>query len=193
MRTANIILLILGDLLLFLINFQLICSLNGFEIDATINILDFASLLVTIIIATFVPILIKKAIDDNRGIKEMLIEEIKDLLEILERNHNLISDLFSDGHEIKSNHRDTVRYNFYEAELKIDCLKLQLEVSYPKKSSIAKEAFDDYLKYKSFLTDGKFMISSNKNIDYDFYQQDNNKFAVLRKNLLISIHKIHKL
>ena len=161
-------------------------------LDNTINTLSFISLLFTVSIAIFVPFLIKKAIDDNRGIKALLIEEIKDLICLVEKNHRIISDLYSSSGNIESTHRDMVRENFFDAELKRDSLRSQLEISYPTKKELRKNVFDYIIKYKQFLTDCKFMMSSYTSVDHDFYRDEKNAFAEFQKELTTSIHKIHK-
>lgn len=194
MRKNNlyIILLIIFNLLVILINYQLLGKSGAFVVDNTINTLGFISLLVTISIAVFVPFLIKKAIDDNRGIKLLIIEGIKELIIIVEKNHKIVSDLYSQNTNIENTHRDDIRENFFDTELKIDSLKSQLEVSYPSKDKIQKGIFEDYLVYKQFLTDGKFMMSSYLSVDYDFYREEKNAFAKFQKNLIVYIHEIHK-
>ncbi len=187
-----ILLLIIGDLLLVILNFQFVGKLGVFKIDNTINILSFVSLLVTICIAIFVPFLIKKVIDDNRGIKSILIEEIKSLICIIEQNHKIIADLFSDGVSIANEHRDKTRENFFDAELKLDSIRSQLEISYPFKKTFFKKIFDHSIMYKQFLTDSKFMMSSYTQVDYDFYREDKNAFAKFQKSLMTQIHEIHK-
>ena len=122
----------------------------------------------------------------------MIIDEVKELIHLVEQNHKIIADLYSKGTVIENHHRDTVRNNFYDTELKIDSLQSQLEVSYPSKKQTSKEIFDQYLKYKQFLTDGKFMLSSYLNVDYDFYRDEKNSFAEFQKILITHIHKIHK-
>ncbi len=186
------LLLIVGDLLLIILNFQLIGKLGAFTIDNTINTLDFISLLVTISIACFVPFLIKKAIDDNRGIKSLLIDEVKDLICLVEENHKIISDLYSEGTAVENKHRDAVRENFFDAELKLDSIQSQLEISYPSKKTFSKQIFDHSIKYKQFLTDSKFMMSSYTQVDYDFYREEKNAFAGFQKALMSQIHEIHK-
>ena len=91
-NNIHIILLIISDLLLILINYQLLGHLSAFTIDNTINTLSFVSLLVTVSIAIFVPFLIKKAIDDNKGIKTLIIDEVKEIICLVEKNHKIISD-----------------------------------------------------------------------------------------------------
>jgi hypothetical protein len=165
---------------------------GAFVIDRSINILEFISLLVTIVIAFAVPFLIKKAIDDKRGIKSLLIKEIEDLIYIIEKNHKIISDLYSENEPITDSHRDRVREVFFDAELKIDSLKSHIGISYPSKISLSGGIFDHTIKYKEFLTDGKFMISSYKNIDYDFYREEKNQFSTFQKKVTECIHEIHK-
>lgn len=178
--------------MVILINYQLLGKSGAFIIDNTINTLSFISLLVTISIAIFVPFLIKKAIDDNRGIKLLIIDEVKELIKLVEKNHKIIAELFSQNIKIENNHRDEIRENFFDTELKMDSLKSQLEVSYHSKDKLQKQIFEDYLKYKQFLTDGKFMMSSYLNVDYDFYREEKNAFAKFQKNLVVYIHEIHK-
>lgn len=191
-NNLNTILLIIFILLVILINYQLLGKLDVFVIDNTINTLSFISLIITVAIAIFVPFLIKKAIDDNRGIKLLIIDEIKDLIIIVEKNHKIVSDLYSQNTDIQNIHRDDIRENFFDTELKIDSLKSQLEVSYPSKNKIQKGIFEDYLVYKQFLTDSKFMLSSYLKVDYDFYREEKNSFAKFQKKLIVYIHEIHK-
>lgn len=191
-KTICIILFIIADALLVLWNFQLLGGLGAFTIDKNINILSFISLIVTICIAIFVPFLIKKAIDDNRGIKTLLIEELKSLISILEENHKLISKLFSEESEIENKDRDFVLEKFFDGELKLDSLKLQLEVSYSSKEKFRKKIFENTMEYKRFLTDGKFMKSTYKKIDYDFYREEKNAFAQFQKMIITQMHEIHK-
>lgn len=188
-----IFLLITVVLLLIVLNFQLIGGLGVFKIDNTINTLSFVSLLVTILIAIFVPFLIKKAIDDNRGIKFLLIDEVKSLICIVEGNHKIISELYSSGETIGNKHRDDLRENFFDAELKLDSIQSQFEISYPIKTEFPKKIFAHTIKYKQFLTDSKFMMSAYTNVDYDFYREEKNAFATFQKDLIAQIHEIHKL
>lgn len=194
MKKNNIIiaLLIIFDVLLLIINFHLVGGLGAFTIDNTINTLSFISLVVTVIIAFLVPFLIKKAIDDNRGIKALLIEEINELICTAELNHKIISDLFANSTEIDSSHRDGVLENFFDIELKIDSLSAQFDISYPSKSKILEQVVNHCLEYKRFLTDGKFLLSKFTHIDADFYREEKNAFAKLRKELVTKIHEIHK-
>ncbi|MCK5096378.1 MAG: hypothetical protein KAR24_03425 [Candidatus Pacebacteria bacterium] len=191
-NNLSIILLIIVNLLLIVINFQLVGGLGAFTIDNTINTLSFISLLVTICIAIFVPFLIKKAISDNRGIKSLLIDELKELICLVEKNHKIVTDLYSVGATIENQHRDLVRENFFDAELKVDSLRSQLEISYPKKKNFAKQIFDHAIKYKQFLTDSKFMLSSYTTVDYDLYREEKNSFAEFQKSLVTCVHEIHK-
>ena len=186
------VLLIVGDLLLTILNFQLLGGLDAFKIDNTINTLDFISLLVTIAIACFVPFLLKKAIDDNRGIKSLLIEEVEDLISLVEENHKIISDLYSQETIVENKHREAVRDNFFDAELKVDSIRSQLEISYQSKKDFSQKIFDHVIKYKQFLTDGKFVMSSYTKVDYDFYREEKNAFAGFQKALMSQIHDIHK-
>ncbi len=186
------LLLMVGDLLLIILNFQLIGKLGVFEIDNKINTLDFISLLITICIALFVPFLIKKVIDDNRGIKSLLIDEVKELICLVEENHKIISELYSQSTTIEGEHRDAVRENFFDAELKLDSIRSQLEISYSSKKDFSEKIFDHSIKYKQFLTDSKFMMSSYTQVDYDFYREEKNAFAGFQKALMSQIHEIHK-
>lgn len=191
-KLLNIILLIIFDFLVILILYQLLGKSGAFVIDNTINILGFISLLVTISIAILVPFSIKKAIDDNRGIKLLIIDEVKELIRLVEKNHKIVTELYSQNVNIENNHRDEIRENFFDIELKIDSLKSQLDISYPSKDKLQKKIFEDYLKYKQFLTDGKFMMSSYLNVCYDFYREEKNAFAKFQKNLMVYINEIHK-
>lgn len=189
---AKILLLIIGNILLVVLNFQLIGGMGVFEIENKINTLDFISLLITICIALFVPFLIKKAIDDNRGIKSLLIDEVKELICLVEENHKIISGLYSQSTIIENKHRDTVRENFFDAELKLDSIRSQLEISYPSKKDFSEKIFSNSIKYKQFLTDSKFMMSSYTQVDHDFYREEKNAFAAFQKALMSQIHEIHK-
>lgn len=194
MKKNNVLvaLLIIGDLLLLVTNFHLVGGLGAYKIDNTINTLDFVSFIVTVTIALLVPFLIKKAIDDNKGIKTLLIDEVKSLICLAELNHKVISDLYSESATIESNHKDSIRENFFDIELKIDSLRTQFEISYPSKIKVIERIFEQTLIYKQFLTDGKFFISTYTNVDHDFYRDEKNAFAKFQKSLIGNIHEIHK-
>jgi hypothetical protein len=104
----------------------------------------------------------------------------------------MISDLYSEGTAVENKHRDEVRENFFDAELKLDSIQSQLEISYPHKKDFSKKIFDHSIKYKQFLTDSKFMMSSYTQVDYDFYREEKNAFAGFQKALMSQIHEIHK-
>ncbi len=172
--------------------FGAINDITNVTLKTEANILDVLSFLVTIAIAIFVPSYIKKAIDDRKDVKLLVVGEVKELIALAKEPHKIVQTAFVQEQAIGSTERDKVVDLFFDTELKNDSIREQITISFDKHSAIADEITTALFQYKSFLTGGKFMNSRYKKIDYDFFQEDKKEFAELEKRLMRSIHQIHK-
>lgn len=170
-------------------------SINNYTavtLDNEVNVLDVLSLLITIGIAVFVPSLIKKAIDDRKDVKMLLIDEVKELINLVKLPHQVVQDLYSKNETIAQSARDNIVNLFHDAELKNDSIREQIEVSFRNHSTTTKEITNLLLEYKAFLTGGVLMSSKYVSIDFEFYRQDKTAFANFEKGLKKVMHEIHK-
>lgn len=158
-----------------------------------IKIYEVFNLLLTIGIGLSVPFLLKKWIEDNRPVKTALAEEVKILLNYFDEIKSSMT-VFHVNKSITQADKDKINYKFHQAELKIDSLAGQLDVSFSSQSkAMIADLREKYHVYKDFLTGGELMLSNFITVDDRFYREHNNALAKLDTHLKTLIHKIHKL
>lgn len=162
------------------------------QLDAKIGILDVASLLVTITIAVMIPFLLDKFIEDKKGIKSLLIEELKELIAIVENAKSIISEAHSAG-VLTPEDKDKILNLFHEAEIKAGSFEQQVEIGFKHKYSEIKKSVDDLLfDYKDFLTGGELMNSGFIKVENSFLRQNNTEYSTLETGLKVLIQKIYR-
>jgi hypothetical protein len=146
----------------------------------------------TFFIGILIPFFIKKLIEDNRSIKIILIDDAKEILNILSSiNSNIKNEQCNEP--VASNTKDSINYTFHLAELKIDSLNSQLSISFVNdQKKIIEPLKLKYFEYKNFLTGGEFMVSTFKNSD-EFIRKNNIQFSMFDLAVKEVIHKISKL
>lgn len=162
-------------------------------LDGEVQILDIFNFLLAVAVAFWVPIVLKKAVEDTRDVKSFLVEEIKDLLEIYYGIRKIISDSYSGG-SIAPADKDKINLAFHEAEMKVGSIVSQVEISFKKRVADINPTLKDLqFNYKDYLTGGALMMSSFIAIDDQFYREHGTKFSILETGLKTLIHKIYKL
>lgn len=162
------------------------------KFDFSVNILDGATLLITISIGVLIPVFVNKLIEEKKGAKIFIVDEIKDFLEIIFRIKKIIFETHKNG-IFKSKDRDDINYIFHEAELKINCIREQI-----------KEAFDDnhedtctdlvtlLMAYKNYITGGELMNSNFVKVDERYFKESNTEYSKIETDFKIIMHSIHK-
>ena len=168
------------------INFPLL------QLDPKINILQIASLVVTVVIAFLIPLYVNKLIEDKRGAKSFIIEELKELIKITFK----IKDVISNAHEIgvfTSKDRDTINYIFHEAELKIFSIQEQIKEAFEHNVENTSKNLSSLVSvYKEHVTGGELMHSGFNKVDERYYRENNTKYSKLETGLKKFIQSVYK-
>lgn len=196
MTAQNKIIIILLCLISFILGVSLdriFKNLSYLQLDPKVSVVDITSLLVTIFIALLIPFYINKLIDDKRGIKMCLIDEFKELIEIMAQIKAIISDSYSRG-SFENKDRDNINYLFHSAELKINSVIEQMSITFKDEAVATKQALTALFDpYKDYLTGGELMISSFNKIDDRFYRENNTKYSKIETGIKVLIQKVYKI
>jgi hypothetical protein len=190
----NIIIVSSIAVLLILVGIALGVFVKNFPCVSYKNEIDLFSaltFLVTLGIGIIFPFLIKKWIDDNQSIKLYLVQEVEMLESILYENMAVIEDCYKTK-TVTSDHKDKVNFTFFNADLQIESLQKQFEISFPNNLILIESIKNQNSEYYHFLTGGEFMVSDFQ-IDSRFYKEHKTKLNRMTMNLKELIHKIHKL
>lgn len=157
-----------------------------------INILDLANLLVSLLIAFMIPFFVTKIIEDNRGVKACLIDELRDLLKILIKIRDVVSNAHING-SFKVADRDNIIYTFDEAELKVNSFQEQIRVGFPEKSKKTNNKLKAlFFEYQNLLTSREIATSTFKKVDDRFNRENNTAHSKIETGIKTIIQEIHK-
>lgn len=163
------------------------------KFNPEIKLYEIANFLLTLVIGVSIPLLVKKWIEDNRSVKTSLVEEIKNIINTLEKIKILISTCHSSC-VIMKEQKDEINYLFHKAELQISSLDEQMKISFDKQSKkIMDNLKTKYHIYKDYLTGGELMLSSFVKVDDRFYREHNSEQTKIETHLKTVIHEIYKL
>ncbi len=160
--------------------------------DTKIDIIELSSLFVSIVIAFMIPFFVTKIIEDNRGIKADLIDELKDLLKILNKIKEVVSSSHTNG-SFKTADRDSIVFTFEEADQKVNSFQEQISVGFPERSKKTNDKLKVlYFEYHKFLTGGELMPSQFKKVDGRFNRDNNTAHSKVETGIKTIIQEIHK-
>lgn len=195
MNQKNKILFFVGFPVTLLLGIVIGRIIKDFPLIAWDNKVSFTSalsLIVTVGIGVMIPFFVKKLIDDNRGIKCFLVDEIKDLIIIVSKIRDIISSAYSVS-KFEVSDRDKIIYQFHAAQLKVDSIEDQLKISFKKQSpKLVAELKSCLSAYKEYLTDGEMMVSTFNKITDHFYKESSNEYSKIETGFKKTIHRIHK-
>lgn len=165
----------------------------GLKLNKEIKVYEIASILLTMMIGFYVPLLIKKWIDDSKSVKSSLVEEVKIILVSLTEMKSKIKSFYENG-SVTNIDKDAINYAFHSIELQLQMFKSQLAIAFPAdEKGLVNGLVDNYNKYKDYLTGGQFMISTFTQIDDRFLREHNQELSVLEGQLKNLIHKLYRL
>ena len=171
---------------------KIISNFPYIEWDKKIEAMSVISWLTTIGIAVAIPFLVKKGIDDNRGIKSFLIDEVKDLIQLVKSIRDVIISAYEKG-KFEEADRDQVLNLFNSAQQKVGSIQQQLEISFKEDSyEVVVDMKAALSGYKDYLTGGEMMQSSFNKVSYNFYNENNSEHSKIETTLKTLIHRMHK-
>lgn len=159
-------------------------------IDKSLNLIDILSLIVNTVLILLIPTIITKSIEDNKNIKQLIADDIEKLIFVVSKNSKIISGI-SSGSEPAQLMKEEITDIFAEAEMLIDEILLQVEISFPEKVECLDSLKDSFFEYKNLLTDNPFTKNGFK-MDYSFHEKNKMLFTDLRKKMKASIHDVFK-
>jgi len=163
------------------------------KFNPEIKIYEIANLFLTVAIGITIPLLVKKWIEDNRSVKSVLVDEIKNIIGTLDKIKTIISSCHSCS-TITKEQKDEINYLFHKSELQINSLNEQLKISFESQGKkIIEKLKVNYHLYKDYLTGGELMLSSFVKVDDRFYREHNTEQSKIETYLKTIIHQIHKL
>ncbi|MFA6447712.1 MAG: hypothetical protein WCW31_05715 [Patescibacteria group bacterium] len=170
---------------------RLLQDIPYLSLETKISILDLASLLIAVAIAIMIPHYVTKIIEDKRGIKTFLIEEFKELIVILKNIKSKINDAYVIG-KLEENDKRAIVYIFFEAELKVNSIREQLEIAFKNKTQNIENDLTDFLfEYNEYVTGGELMNSDFK-IDERFYKEHNTEYSKIETGVKNLIQKVYR-
>jgi hypothetical protein len=162
------------------------------ELDPQVGVIDVAGLTVGIFIALLIPFSVSKLIEDKRGIKAFLVEEIKDLIQIIAEIKQVLREAHVAGVFIDKD-RDKIVYTIHEAELKIDSINEQIEEAFENKAKVTKKTLTDLLiRYDKYLTGGELILASFIKVDERYYKESNLEHSKIETGLKTLLQRIYK-
>lgn len=171
---------------------RLIKNIPYFSFDGEVNALDLLNLIVTIVIAFLIPFSVSKILEDQRGVKTSVIDDLKDLLGIVREVKKSISDAYSSG-TISASNKDAIYYVFFEAELRTGSIQAQLKESFPQKANeLNKQLQDALFEFDHVITGGVLAQSTFTVVDDNFRRQSDTAHSKLETQIKTIIHKVHK-
>lgn len=153
------------------------------KLDPAINLIDAASLIVTIAIGILVPFLLKRWIDDTRQIKGYIIEELRDFLSEISEIPEYTKKLFYDG-RISPSDKTRINITFETIDNKLSNLFSELNVFYNKETAIMREKLkDSYMSYWKYMTGSEIMSTKFKAIDEAFYKKSTSLYLEIETRI----------
>lgn len=188
-RIGITILVFVGGILsgFFIRNFPLI------NWNKEVKIYEVAQVCATLFVGLVIPFLIKKWIEDNRFVKNSLIEECKESLLQVKKIKDKIDICFTKG-SISPSDKDEILLLFNDCDFKIDNLAENIELAFRKKRNpIISKIKQEYVTYWKIVTGGSLMASSYIKIDELFCRNEKYQFAEFEKSIRQSIILIQRM
>jgi hypothetical protein len=163
------------------------------KLDKQINILDLGTLLATVAVAFMIPLYVTKIIEDTRGVKKMLVDELIELLEIVKEINIVISQSYNRG-SFSSQNRDDIIHIFNSMELKVDSITSQTAEAFGERSgSLNRKIKDLVINYQDYITGGELMVSRFVRVEERFYRESNTEYSKIETGIKTLMQAIYKL
>lgn len=172
---------------------HLIPDVPKISLDWNTGVIDLVNLLVTIFIALMIPLLLTKFLENQREVKNLIIDEMKELLKLIAEIPGVIHGAQQEG-KYTSKDRDAIVRGFHKADLKLNSIIEQVSEAFPKKSKeIISCLKEPYNAYHSFITGGELMTSKFKQVDDRCYMSTNTEYSKVTTCIKTTIQRIYKL
>lgn len=162
----------------------------SWEWDFQINIVEFVSALSTIILSIVV-VFLTKSLDKKDVIRDYIVRDFDELCSLYQTNSDIIAKMTVEGADMIAL-KDEIRMVFHKGDLVIDCIKQEINESFPKfKNSNDVNLVEITTPYYKWLTD-ESMMKKDFRVDIDFQKMHETKLRNTISNLRIVTHKLVK-
>lgn len=152
---------------------------------------DIANFLLALVLAIVIPVSLNTWLDNERHIKDHLIDEIKDCISELKLIKQKIDDC-NISKKFEEQDRREMLSKISCFEMKISSVRNQLKSSFKRSSSeICEDLYPKYIEYWIELTGGELMNKDFK-ISYSFCKNHNRAYLKIEGYLKSCIHVINR-
>ena len=161
---------------------------NG-EWDFSINIIDLLMLIATIVLSIVV-LYLAKALNKKDIVRDIIINDIKELSSLYEQNSSLFLEL-QNGKTNLDDTREKVMMVFHKSDLVIDSIREELNESFPKFCEKTKiNLVEITTPYYKWVTGGSFLDDKNFQINSEFIKNHQTSLYNTTSSLKLIIHKL---
>lgn len=167
---------------------SLLFLLCNWEWNFSLNVVDFAMLLATIILSIVVVFLTKR-LENKDIIRNIIIEDLNILCDLYQQNSGILT-LLSDEKIAIESARDKINMQFFKADLQIDRINKELAASfasYYKNNKMQLEQITS--SYFKWLTGGSFM-ESRFSISSSFIKEHEIQLNNTVSDIKVVVHKL---
>ena len=165
--------------------------LKFIEFDNSVNVLSLIQVIITLLFGALLPILVNKIIDDSKGVKHLILDEMTKFLDETKKIKLFLNELNAKG-EISGDDKDKIRAMINNSELLITSVTEQMSIAF-KCESLKKRLNDEFIKYQYDVAGGELMNSNFTKINYtylNFTNVSHSHFDTEVKKMMQEIYKI---
>lgn len=160
-------------------------------LNTNIDIIESATLLVTIAIGILVPFLLKRWIDDSRQAKAYIVEELREFLRDINEIYDITKQIFFNS-KITSADKARINTTFETVDIKLSNLLNELKDFYDKETKPMRDNLKDaYIEYWKYLTGSEIMSTRFKSIDESFYKNATTMFLGIETKIKEIIRQMY--
>jgi len=157
--------------------------------DFNINIVDLLMLIATIVLSIVV-LYLAKALDKKDIVRDIIINDIKELTSLYDHNSELFNEL-QNGKIDLDDTREKVMMVFHKSDLVIDSIREELNESFPKFCDKTKiNLVEITTPYYKWVTGGSFFDDKNFHINSEFMKNHQTSLYNTTSSLKLIIHKL---
>lgn len=165
--------------------------LKFIEFDNKINIIDLIQVIVTLLFGALLPVLINKIIDDSKGVKHLIIDEMTKFLDETKKIKLFLHELNRNG-IISGDDKDKIRAMINDSELLITSVTEQMNIAF-KCEKLKKRLNDEFLKYQYDVAGGELMNSNFTKINYQYLNSTNVSHAHFDTEVKKMMQEVYKI
>jgi hypothetical protein len=166
--------------------------LDSLQFSKDVDFVGLVGVVITLAIAIMIPFFVQRLIEDTRGIKSFLIDEMKELIGIVRQVQEAVNLSYKGGQFSADNKREILRI-FHDAEVKVGSIQDQLSVAYNSRSKDMAKAIKKLLfRYKSKMTGGVLMNVQFTAITDTFYRDSRFAYSEIDTGLKTLVQKMYK-